>query len=122
METLLTKSIISGVLAILIFISGIFLRKSGEPYKTGIFTLHKLAVVTALVFVVLVYIQHFDLFSFYGTGLFLFLLSDIFLVAAFVTGALLNFEKTAHYSMKIVHRLTSWLTVLMIPVIWWYCH
>lgn len=119
---MLTKSIISGLLTILIIASGIILRKSGEPYKTGTFTLHKLTVVAALVLVVLIYIGHFKLIGFYGTGLFLFILSDVLLVAAIVTGVLLTFEKTAHYRMKIVHRLTSWLTVLMIPVIWLYCH
>jgi len=122
METLFTKSIIAGLLMVLIIISGIFLRKGGEPYKTGTFALHKITVVAVILFVVLVYVEHLKMFRFNGTGLLLFLLSDLFLLVAFITGVMLNFEKTAHYRMKIFHRISSWLTVLMIPVIWWYCH
>lgn len=122
METVLTKSIISGVLILLLIISGIWLRKSGEPYKTGIFTIHKLAIVAVAVFMVLIYIQHFKLLYFEGFGLFLFILSDLVFVIAFTTGALLSFEKIASYRLKIVHRFLSWLTLLFIPAIWLYCH
>jgi len=110
METLFTKSIIAGLLMVLIIISGIFLRKGGEPYKTGTFALHKITVVAVILFVVLVYVEHLKMFRFNGTGLLLFLLSDLFLLVAFITGVMLNFEKTAHYRMKIFHRISSWLT------------
>jgi len=122
MESAITQSIIAAILAIVLILSGIILRKGGEPYKTSIFTLHKLAVVALVVFVVLVYIQHFKLFFFEGFGLFLFLLSGVLFAAAFFTGALLSFEKISSYKLQIIHRLTSWLTVLCIPVIWLCCH
>jgi len=122
METILTKTIISGVLTLLLIISGIWLRKSGEPYKTSIFTLHKLSVVAIIVFVVLIYIPHFKLLHFEGLGLFLFTFSGFIFAVAFITGALLSFEKIASYKLKIVHRVLSWLTLLFIPAIWLYCH
>lgn len=122
MESAITQSIIAAILAIVLILTGIILRKGGEPYKTSIFTLHKLAVVALVVFVVLVYIQHFKLFFFEGFGLFLFLLSGVLFAAAFFTGALLSFEKISSYKLQIIHRLTSWLTMLCIPVIWLCCH
>lgn len=122
METVLTKTIISGVLILLTILSGIWLRKSGEPYKTGILTLHKLAIVALLVFLILIYINHLKTFEFSGTGYILFILSDIIFLAAFITGTLLSFEKISSYKLKIVHRLLSWVTILFIPVIWLYCH
>ena len=122
MESILNQSIISAILTLLIIISGIWLRKSGEPYKTGVFTIHKLCVVAVVIFVVLIYIRHFRLLNFEGTGLIFFILSGITFTIAFVTGALLSFEKTASYKMKIIHRILSWLTILFIPVIWLYCH
>ena len=57
MEQLMTNSVISGILAIAVFISGIWLRKTGELYKTGIFTLHKITVAATAVFIVLIVIQ-----------------------------------------------------------------
>ncbi len=122
METILTKTFISGVLSLLIILSGIWLRKSGEPYQTLIFTLHKLAVVAVTVFVILIYTGHFTLIRFSGWGLLLFIVSDLLFIAAFTTGALLSFDKTTSYKLKIVHRVLSWLTVLLIPMIWVYCH
>ncbi len=122
METLLTKTLISGVLTLLIILSGIWLRKSGEPYQTLIFTLHKLAVATVTVFVILIYTSHFALIRFSGWGLLLFIVSDLIFIAAFTTGSLLSFDKTSSYKLKIVHRVLSWITVLFIPVIWLYCH
>ncbi|MBN1984887.1 MAG: hypothetical protein JW761_01220 [Prolixibacteraceae bacterium] len=122
MESVITQSIIAAIFAIVLILTGIILRKGGEPYKTSIFTLHKLAVVALIVFVVLIYVQHFKLFFFEGFGLFLFLLSAVLFVAAFFSGVLLAFEKTSSYKLQIIHRLASWLTALCIPAIWVYCH
>ena len=122
MESTTTLSIITAALTLLMILSGIMLRKSGEPYKTVIFTLHKLSVIATIIFVVLIYIQHFKLFYFEGFGLILLILSDLTFIISFFIGALLSFEKIASYKLKIVHRILSWLTLLFIPVIWLYCH
>lgn len=122
MESIITKSIIASVLAILMILSGLWLRKHGEPYKKWIFTIHKLSVIAIIIFIVLIYIQHLKTFIFQGTGLTLFILSNIFILTAFITGALLSFENISSYRMKIIHRLSSWITQLFIPVIWLVCH
>jgi 4-amino-4-deoxy-L-arabinose transferase-like glycosyltransferase len=122
MEQLVANSIISGILAIAVFISGIWLRKTGEPYKTGIFALHKITVVATAVFIVLIVIQHLRVLNFAGTGLILFVLSVIFFLVAFVSGAVLSFENTARDFLKIIHRISSVLVLIMVPVIWLYCH
>ncbi|QGY47472.1 hypothetical protein GM418_28520 [Maribellus comscasis] len=122
METVLTKTIISGALTLLLIVSGVWLRKNGEPYKTDIFTIHKLAIVALVVFVVLIYINHLKTFSFNGTGFILFIISDVIFLVAFISGALLSFEKIVSYQLKIVHRLVSWITILFVPVIWLVCH
>ena len=122
MESLLTKSIIASVLALLTIITGIILRKGGKPYKTGIFTAHKLAIGGAAIFMVLIYLQHFRLFSFQGIGLGLFILSDLIFLASFISGAFLSFEKLSTFKIQISHRILSWLTLLFIPAIWLVCH
>ena len=122
METILTKSIIVAVLTLITIISGILLRKEGKPYKTGIFTLHKLAIIATVVFIILIYIQHFKLLSFEGAGLVFFILSSLIFLGSFISGAFLSFEKFSSFKIQITHRILSWLTILFIPVIWFYCH
>lgn len=120
METLLTKSISGGLLTILIVISGILLRRSGKPYKTSIITIHKITVVGVIVLVILIYIQHLKVMQFSGFGLFLSIFSYIFLLIAFISGVLLSFDK--FFYIRLLHRVSSWIILLLIPVIWWYCH
>ena len=122
MESTITKSIITAILTIILILSGIILKKSGEPYKTGIFTIHKLSVAATIIFVILIYVQHLKMLHFEGLGMILFMVSNIILVISFITGSLLSFEKIISYKLKIVHRVLSWLTILFIPVIWLYCH
>ena len=122
METILAKSIIVSVLTLITIISGILLRKAGKPYKAGIFLAHKLAVAGTVVFVILIYNQHFHLLSFQGTGLVLFVISSLIFLVSFITGAFLSFEKFATFKMQITHRILSWLTILFIPIIWVVCH
>ena len=122
MESVLTKSIIVLLLILITISSGILLRKKGKPYKAGIFTAHKLAIAAVVVLVVLIYIQHLQLFSFQGIGLALFILSSLILLISFVTGAVLSFEKFSTFKMQITHRIMSWLTILFIPIIWLVCH
>ncbi|MCG6187545.1 hypothetical protein [Maribellus maritimus] len=122
METILTKTIISGVLFLLLIISGVWLRKNGEPYRTAIFTIHKFTIVALTIFVMLIYINHLKTFSFNRTGFILFITSDVIFLVAFISGALLSFEKIVSYQLKIVHRLVSWITILFVPTIWLVCH
>ena len=121
METILTKTIVVSVLTLITIVSGILLRKNGKPYKAGIFTIHKLAIVAIVVFVVLIYIQHFQIFSFQGIGLVLFVISSLLFLVSFITGAFLSFEKFTTFKMQITHRILSWFTILFIPVLWLVC-
>jgi hypothetical protein len=122
METILIKSTILLFLTIISILSGISLRRRGKPYKSGIFTIHKLAIASAVVLAVLIYIQHFKLLSFEGFGLVLFISSSLMFLISFVTGVALSFEKFSTFKIQITHRVLSWLTLMFIPVIWLICH
>lgn len=122
MESIITKSIITLVLTLILIVSGILLRKNGKPYKSFIFTIHKLAVFATTVLVVLIYVQHFKILSFEGVGLILFVLSSLIFLISFITGTFLSFGKMYSLKIQITHRLLSWLALLFIPVIWLVCH
>ena len=122
MESIYFKTFIAILLAFVVYITGIFLRKKGEPYKKGTLAVHKISVVGLVVFVVLIYIQHFKAFDFEGIGLTIFILSSLFFIVAFISGVLLSFEKIVKYKWKWIHIISSVLTLLIIFVIWFYCH
>ena len=122
MESVLTKSFITLGLTLIIILSGILLRTVGKPYKAGIFILHKLAVAAVVVFVILIYIEHFKTIRFQGIGMFLFILSGLAFLISFISGALLSFENLSSFRLQIMHRVLSWLTILFIPIIWLVCH
>jgi hypothetical protein len=122
METITAYSLISALLALFVIISGIWLMKTGEPYKPVVFAVHKIIVAALTVFLVLIIMKHLRLFSFSGLRLTFFILSAVFYVIAFISGAVLNFENIARDFLKTIHKVSSVLTVLMIPVIWLFCH
>ena len=122
MESILTKSILVTILTLTTIITGILLRKGGKPYKSRLFTVHKLAIVATIVFVVLIYIQHLRILNFEGIGFILFILSSLIFLTAFISGAFLSFEKFSTFKIQFTHWILSWLTILFIPIIWLVCH
>jgi hypothetical protein len=122
MESITTNSLISALLTLILLVSGIWLMKTGEPYKKVVFAVHKIGIAALTVFLVLIIIRHLQLFSFSGLGLTFFVLSILFYVIAFVSGAMLSFESTARDFLKTIHKISSVLTIVMVPLIWLYCH
>lgn len=122
MEAILTNSLVSAALTIIVLVSGIWLMKTGEPYKQVVFAAHKISIAALTVFLVLIIIRHLQLFDFSGLGLTFFILSAVFYVIAFVSGAVLSVESTARNFLKTIHKISSVLTLIMVPVIWLYCH
>lgn len=122
MGSITTYSLIAGILGLVIFLTGFWLRKTGEPYKKGIFALHKLAGAGVAVLLVLVIVQHLQFLQIRGTGLVLSLFSAVFFIIAVVSGGLLAAGNMAKFFWKTIHRISSVLILLMAGVIWWYCH
>ena len=122
MGSINSLSIIGAIFTIIMIVSGIWLRKKGEPYNTAIFTIHKISVIALIVLIVMIFIRHARFMSFEGLGLVFSIVTGLFIIIAFVSGALLSIEKTARNFLKIVHKGSSVLALVMIPVIWLYCH
>ena len=122
MESILTNSVFSGILGFIIYSTGIWLRKKGEPYQKGIFALHKLAVAGVAVLLILNVIAHFKLISFEGLGEILFFAATIFFIVSFFSGILLGIQKTPHYFIKTIHKICSYVVLLFALVIGMVCH
>ena len=97
---------------ILMIISGIWMSKTGKPYHTAVFTVHKLSAVLMVIFTVILIldinknrgITNFEWILFIFTGLF-FLLS-------FITGALMSFEKPVKAIISITHKIMPYFILV----------
>jgi len=122
MESTTNLTIVTGLLLLLLIISGVRLRITGEPYKTAILAAHKLFTLAIIALLALVTIQHLKEMDFAIKGIVLLVLSGLFLIVATVTGVLLTKENKPKNILKTVHRISSALAIIMIPVIWLMCH
>lgn len=108
-----------GVLFLLIIISGIWLAKTGKPYPSVLFNVHKLI---SLATVALTGIVLYNLLrSNEGNSLIfsLILVAVLFFLALIITGGMLNLDKPSYDIMKIIHRLVSPLSILLIIALFW---
>lgn len=122
MELLNSRSMITGLLTLVVIISGFWLRKKGEPYHTGIFTIHKISIVATTVFIFLIGLNHFKLFSFNAIDIIIFVSSTFIYIVVFVSGAMLSFKNIIKFTWKWIHLLSSVFILVLAVVIWLVCH
>lgn len=122
METITIYSVSSGILTLIIIITGIWLKKTGEPYKTVIFNIHKLAVVALTVFIVLIFLHHVEKPKFKEAASFMFGLSGVVYLITFVSGALLSFKKIIKHPWQRVHLAGSVILTVLGLLIWMFFH
>jgi hypothetical protein len=109
---LAAKFVIPGVLFILTLVFGFWLSRSGKPYHTLIFNIHKLI---ALAAVVVTAMQSFDALKIGETQPILIVLLIVIGVCAaalFVTGALMSAHKATGRATLTIHRIAPLLAVL----------
>ena len=100
------KMLVIIFLYIITIASGIVLSKFGRPLNNLIFTIHKLI---AVAFTVVNFILFFNLIktSVGGTELIiLIIVSALFVLILFVSGALLSFDKMATKNILIIHNIS----------------
>ena len=102
-----SQIILTGVLFLLIIGSGIWLSRLGKPYKTGIFTLHKLVAFTASVFSIVLIFNLFMTVKPNNLIFLFFLAAGISVAALFATGALLSAGKLSYSALKITHIIAT---------------
>jgi hypothetical protein len=106
------KFVIPGVLFILTLAFGFWLSRSGKPYHTLIFNIHKLI---ALAAVVVTAIQTFNVLKIGETQPLLsvpLIVIGLCAVALFVTGALMSANKSAYSRLLTIHKIAPLPAVL----------
>lgn len=112
MDPKLSRVIITGLFFLLIFLSGIWLRRLGKPYGVIILTIHKLiGLATGIYLIMTVFRIHqvtpLDPIEIIAVGI-----AVLFFVVDVATGGLLSTEKPMPLSVTVVHKFTPYLTVL----------
>ena len=108
-----TKIITAGILILITILSGLWLSKSGRPLNSLIFTIHKLAAVAAVIFLVLAVKSLPKDFDFTFIFILIITLLGLSFTASIITGGFLSFEKTMPGFILTLHKILS----VLVPVI-----
>ena len=104
-----SKFVLHIILFVLTIAAGFWVSKTGKPYNTGIFTLHKLLAL-AVVVLTTISINSF-LKTTTSTSLItiLIILAGLSVIALFATGALMNIQKTVVSAWLLIHRIAPFV-------------
>ncbi|MHB1395032.1 MAG: hypothetical protein ACYCYE_18650 [Clostridia bacterium] len=102
----------SGILLLLTIGTGVWLSNLGKPYNTLIFTVHKLiALATAVITAVLIrfLLKNVEIKTIILT---LIIVSVLFALALFITGAIMSLGMAPYRLFKTVHSIATILTAV----------
>jgi hypothetical protein len=117
MSTISFRIIVIGFLFLFTIISGLWLSNSGRPLNTIIFTIHKLIALAAVTFTAIVIHNLLNMIGTDNVTLILIMVTGLFVLTLFISGAFLSFEKPVNNILLTIHKVTPILTVISIAVI-----
>jgi hypothetical protein len=101
-----------GIVFLLTLASGLWLSRSGKPLKTGIFTVHKLIALAAVVVTALQTYNALTILDVEAIIIALIVVIGLCVVSLFATGALMSAEKPGYRSLLTIHRIAPLLAVV----------
>jgi hypothetical protein len=102
----------AGLSFLFIFLSGIWLSRSGKPLNNIILTIHKLISLAAAVFLVVTIYKINQVATLSTTGLVAALVTGLLFLGTGIAGGLLSTDKPVPAAISWMHRITPFLTVL----------
>ena len=112
MNTTLSRTIITSVLFLIIFLSGFWLSRSGKPYQVIVFTFHKLIALGVLAFLAVTVYRTHQTTPLEPLMWIAFAFTVVIFVATIVTGGLLSIDKPMPSSLTVVHNVFPFLSLL----------
>ena len=116
MEPMYTKMLIAVLSLPVILISGIYLRRRSRPYNNILFSVHKIVAVILIIFTLIVLRNFLRNTSTDRLIIYLAILTAILLLFSFITGALQNFERPPPLTIVIIHKVSSYLMFIFLPL------
>jgi hypothetical protein len=112
MGTIQFRIVGAGLFFLLIFLSGFWLRRSGKPYNTIIFSIHKIIGLTAGVYLIMTVYQIHQPASLNPVEITAIIVSVLFFSGTVAAGGLLSIDKPMPAAISMMHKLSPYLTVL----------
>jgi hypothetical protein len=102
----------AGLFFVFIFLSGIWLSRSGKPLNGIILTVHKLISLAAVVFLAITIYQVNQAAGLSPMSLIAGAVTGLFFLGAIITGGLLSTGKPVSAAILTAHQIVPFLTVL----------
>ena len=115
------KLFISGIVFIITLVSGIWLSKTGKPYQTLPFNLHKLIALAFIVITYFIYRSIFKSIDTYNLALILTIICGLVAVVLLATGGMLSQAGEVKNSLVVVHKIFT-LLLLFSVALFYYKH
>ncbi|MCX6554484.1 MAG: hypothetical protein NTZ12_05640 [Candidatus Aminicenantes bacterium] len=106
------KIVVTVVGFVLIFLTGYWLYRVGQPFNAGMLTLHKLISVAAIVYLVVIVLNINKMAPLSKGELIACIITGLLLLGAVVTGGVLSAAKNLPAVVQTLHKVLSILTVL----------
>lgn len=106
------RSVITGLFFLLIFLSGIGLKRAGRPINVGISTVHKLISLTAGVFLLVTVYQGNRVVPLSANEWTALVIAGLCFAGTVASGGALSFDKPMPAAVSRVHQIAPVLTVL----------
>jgi hypothetical protein len=113
MNTLVSRLVLTGSLALLTLASGFWLSNSGKPYSTLIFTIHKLIALAAII-ATAVTKNHLHKTSELGlvVEVSAIVITALLFLCLLVSGALMSIYKQVPVVIQTIHHVAPYLAVI----------
>jgi hypothetical protein len=110
MDAFTSKTIGTGVLFLFVFLSGLWLNRSGRPINTIILTIHKLIALGTLIFIGVTVYQINQTAQLSTAVIVATVMTGIFFIVTIIAGGLLSLDRPVS-ALSIVHKVGPFLTV-----------
>lgn len=112
-----SKIIGSGLLILFTIVTGIWLSNSGKPLNALIFNIHKLVALASVILIVLVIRNLLKNVEINNVILTLIIVTGLFILLLFISGALLSFGKPVNNIILTMHSVVPIPTVITTAMI-----
>ncbi len=111
------KIIVTGILFIIMIISGIWLSKLGRPLNNGVFTVHKLISLLTIVFSAITVYRLQKNIELKSIDLVFIIIMEIAFLVSIASGAILSFDNLVNKFTLTVHKASPVLLVISIAIL-----
>jgi hypothetical protein len=116
MGTTQLRVVSAGLFFLFIFLSGIWLSRSGKPLNGMILTIHKLISLAAVVFLIITIYRINQVATLSAMGLTAGVVTGLFFLGTIIAGGLLSTGKPTPAAILTMHQITPFLTVFSTAV------